>query len=117
MDKLNLSFIFATKGQGPGMNEQPLSNREIKKVRNIILSSGTSTSYFEIAVHEGFSEGAHRLLSHGPLGPSENSMWGGSDLYWLEVEELRKHGGGEGADGEWALQLDNLCHNTGSIAS
>ena len=56
------------------MNEQPLSNREIKKVRNIILSSGTSTSYFEIAVHEGFSEGAHRLLSHGPLGPSENSM-------------------------------------------
>ena len=74
MEKLNLSFIFATKGQGPGMNEQPLSNREIKKVRNIILSSGTSTSYFEIAVHEGFSEGAHRLLSHGPLGPSENNI-------------------------------------------
>ena len=54
--------------------EQPLSSREVKKVRNIILSSGTSTSYFEIAVHGGFSEGAHRLLSHGPLGPSENSM-------------------------------------------
>ena len=33
------------------MNEQPLSNGKIKKVRNIILSLGTSTSYFEIAVH------------------------------------------------------------------
>ena len=30
---------------------------------------------------------------------------------------MRKHGGGVGADGEWALQLDNLCHNTGCIAS
>lgn len=117
MEKLNLSFVFATKGQGPGMNGQPLSNGEIKKVRNIILSSGTSTSYFEIAVHGGFSEGAHRLLSHGPLGPSENSMWGGVALYWLEADKLRKHGGGEGADGERALQLDSLCHDTGSIAS
>ena len=68
MEKLNLSFIFAPKGQGPGMNEQPLSSREVKKVRNIILSSGTSTSYFEIAVHGIFQA---RVLEWGAIAFSE----------------------------------------------
>lgn len=89
-------------------------NKEGKKHHPIL---GHFYKLFWDSCSWGISEGARRLLSHGPLGPSEKSMWGGSDLYWAEAEKLRKHGGGEGVDGERALQLDNLCHNTGSIAS